>query len=757
MRDVAGALRPRAQFKRNRKRRPTPGLFVVAALAGCCCVVAGAEEQVVPQTPAIEVTASPPGRAYYTPAATTATKTDTSLMDTPASIQVITQQILQDQKATTLDQALVNVSGVRSSNIGWAETIYLRGFSTSTYFRDGFRIDDPSGLGGLLTLANVESIEVLKGPGSILYGRVEPGGVVNFVTKQPLASAFESVEVSAGSWNHFIVTVDATGPADDRKSVLYRVIVSYDAGKSWVDNVKDERIFIAPSLEWRIDGRTRVSLEASYLRDRSTLYQQAVVPYDTTTHQYQWGPKSANPAPYYFDPDTTFVGVNWSHDLNDDWTLKQKISHNQVDFSTPLNLSTAFGPLELDSNTWTVGLNTAQLSGKTISDGTVIDLTGHFQTGSVKHTLLFGGDYYRLEADYDSRYSNPAGPFVYVPLFSSNVPSTAGIPLDPDTYYSTKTTTTSYGIYLQDQVRLPGGFDVLAGLRYQDVRSSGETNIGANLGGSGGPAPSTPSHDSAVTPRLGVLWRAKDLSLYGSYAENFGATNASLGTDWQGQALKPESADQYEVGAKADLLGGKANLSLALFDLTKNNVAANALAHPNGTGGFYPTTVGKIASRGFELTLQGELLPGWDALAAYTHDHVFVKEGTQTYPQGSAMPFVPEDMFRLFTTYRLKGDGWSAWRIGAGLTWQGSAPGIYLDPDTGLTDTTTIRSPSYTVVDAMASYDFKAWGRRTTLQLNVRNLFNKSYYTDAFMYVAPWGYVTYGAPRSASASLRMEF
>ena len=127
------------------------------------------------------------------------------------------------------------------------------------------------------------------------------------------------------------------------------------------------------------------------------------MPFDTATNTFQWGPHNANPTPYYFDPDTTFVGLNWSHAFDDNWVVRQKISHNRVNFSTPLNLSTAFGPLQLVDDVWTVSLGSAQLTGHTQSDGTVVDVTGHVTTGAAKHTLLVGADYYRLVAFYDSR------------------------------------------------------------------------------------------------------------------------------------------------------------------------------------------------------------------------------------------------------------------------------------------------------------------------------------------------------------------
>ena len=658
---------------------------------------------------------------------TTATKTDTPLMETPASVQVLPQQMLQDQKATTFDQALVNVSGVRSSNVGWSENIYLRGFETTTYFRDGFRIDDPINLGGQATLSNVDSIEILKGPGSILYGRVEPGGVINIIIKQPQDVAHFSIEQSVGSWQHYITGVDATGPVNEDKTLLYRMNISHDQSNSWVDNVHDNRDFIAPTLKWKPSGVTQVTLEASYSRNTTTLYQQATVPYDTVNHQFLWGPSSANPVPNTFNPNTTFVGLNWSHDFNDAWSIRQQISHNRYDLSTPVNWGTAWGPLSLVGNTWTIGLNSAQLSGTAQSDGTILDLTGHFDTGAVKHTLLVGADYYRTIGTYNSMYSNPNGPFQMVPLFSSAA-LPVSIPIDPNTFYYSSATDNSLGVYAQDQIKLPKNVQLLAGLRYQDVKGSSTSTMGANYpGGTGIPTPNPDTEDHAVTPRVGVLWQAKDwLTLYASYTENFGASNAGT-TDWQGKPLKPEGANQYEVGEKAELLDGKLNTSIAVFDLTKTNMVANDLAHPDGFGGFFQTNIGQVESKGVELTVQGEVSPGWDALAAYTYDHAAVKVGTSTYASGSRMPFWPDQMLRLYTTYKFHAPELVGWKVGGGMTWQSSAPGQYVDPNTFVTDTTTIVSPSYKVFDAMASYEFKTGKYKNTFQLNIRNLFNESY------------------------------
>ena len=700
--------------------------------------------------------------SYAVREASTGTKTDTPLLETPVSIQVVTQQMLKDEAVLTLDDALSNVAGVRASNTGWEENIYLRGFPTSTYFRDGFRIDDPSGLGGLASLTNVDSIEVLKGPGAILYGRVEPGGVVNLVTKQPTDNPLHSVSASFGSWQHRQVTLDLGGPLDADRKVGYRFNASYDASNFWVDNVADHKLFLAPTLSWKPDADDQFGLEVLSVHDRATLYQQAVVPYDTSTMSFQFGPKSANPAPYRFNPNTLFVGAKWTHRFNSDWELHQQVSHNRVDFSTPLNLSSAWGPLFQDSannNAWTIGLGSAQLYGNTQSDGAVVDLVGHFVTGPAHHTLLVGGDAYRLSTYYNSAYSNPAGPFVYVPLFSSQAPSPGGIALDPAASYVTQGINKSSGLYVQDQVSLPHDIELLGGLRYQDVKTSGYVAMGTDMGGTGGAVANAPTHESALTPRAAILWKpAGNWSVYSSFAQNFGASNAANGTDWKGQALKPESANQIEVGSKAELVHDRVQLSLAWFNLTKTNVAAADPAHPNpATGGFFMTSIGQIESKGVELSVQGRFTRDWEGSLAYTYDHAYVKVGTSVYAAGSDMPNFPKQMLRAFSSLKLTPLGLPSWKLGAGANWEAKAAGIFVDPVTYAQTTAAIVSPSYTVFDAMASYETAIGKDKLTLQLNVKNLANRSYYTDSFMYQAPWGYVTWGEPRSFMTTAQLDF
>ena len=675
-------------------------------------------------------------KPYTVKDASAGTKTDTPIMQTPLSIQTVPQQVLQDQNATILDQALTNVSGVKSSNgTGLQESIYLRGFMTTTTFRNGFRIDDSLG-NGLRTLTNVNSIEVLKGPAAILYGRVEPGGVVNLVTEQPQIAPYYLLEQQIGSWNHYLTNLDATGPVNKDKTVLYRINASYDQSNSWRDSVRNEKLFVAPTLQWRLSPQTQLTLEAEYTHNPFTYDAAQAVPYDTVSQQLVWLPRQQNLAasPPSVN-DTTFLGLNGSHQFNNDWATKFQIMQNKVTSKyDPFYYVTGF--TQESSSSWTVGRGRSYGDGNDTTTAAIVDMTGHFDTGGLKHTLLIGADYYRKKLNLSYGYSNDVST---TDAFNPTAP--AGLVIDPATLTATRSSTDNYGAYVQDQIAMPHEVFVLAGLRYQKV-----TGTSSSIDALGTTAPDDPQSDHGVTPRLGILWQPQGwLSVYGNYTENFGA---NTGRGWDGTPLKPEGAQQFEVGVKTRLFDGKLGTSLAFFDLTKQNVATADLAHATDpacviSGCFI--AIGEVRSKGMEFDAQGEVQPGLNVIATYTYTDIKITKSNNG-DEGLRMPNVPRNMASLWVAYDLKAEPLLGWKIGGGLVYRGQA-----------TDSTnTINTPRYTLVNAMAAYEFKAGPSRATAQININNLFNKSYYADAAVYGTD-AYLTCGTPRSITASIRFDF
>ncbi|NOU22118.1 MAG: TonB-dependent receptor plug domain-containing protein, partial [Methyloglobulus sp.] len=344
-------------------------------------------------------------------------------METPLNVQVISKQVLKDQQVIRLSDAFKNVSGVVSRTNtastfgggilgGTEQGIFLRGFESQTFFRNGFRLQQGSASKGF---ANVESVEVLKGPAAILYGLVEPGGMVNVITKQPLATPYYGFTQQFGSYDLYRTTLDATGPITKNKDLLYRVNMSYENSGSFRDLVDKEDVFFAPVLKWNISPQTQVTFELEYVHQHQGT-DNGFIPFITGRPLNV--PFSRNYGEY--SPATTetiFGGFNWSHQFNDDWSIKHRFSVNQNSIKSPFygrpqiagdkkflqnlfdNVIGVPQPI-LDTlpNGSYVWRPSAGLTTQNNTYSTNLDLIGHFETYGLEHTLLMGGDYYRLDS-----------------------------------------------------------------------------------------------------------------------------------------------------------------------------------------------------------------------------------------------------------------------------------------------------------------------------------------------------------------------
>jgi iron complex outermembrane recepter protein len=241
---------------------------------------------------------------------------------------------LKDQQVISLDQALKNVSGVTASNGGSTsggrggldQSFFLRGFESQTFFRNGFRLQQGAASKGM---ANVESVEVLKGSAAGLYGLVDPDGMVNVITKQPLATPYYGFSQQFGSYDLYRTTIDATGPITKNKDLLYRVNMSYQNSGSFREFVGKEDVFLAPVLKWVISPKTQATFELEYNHQHLGL-DNTFVPLANGNGTCLDIPRSRNYGEYSPGTvETIFGGFNWSHQFNDDWSIKHSFSVNQ--------------------------------------------------------------------------------------------------------------------------------------------------------------------------------------------------------------------------------------------------------------------------------------------------------------------------------------------------------------------------------------------------------------------------------------------
>lgn len=682
-------------------------------------------------------TNDPRNTDYNRPNATTATKTDTPLMQTPLSVKVVPQQVLKDQQVITVDQALRNVSGV-VSGAGGTGTFFIRGFGNFNLYRDGFL--NQSQWAHTEDLENIERVEVLKGPGSILYGRTEPGGLVNFVTKQPLDMPYYSLRQQFGSFGHYRTSIDATGPITENKDLAYRFNLGYQTNRTFQEFGGNERLMVAPTLRWKISDQTTSTLRVEYSdiqekgRGRVPLLGNRPAPI----------PRSQNLGdPWNLQEDEyVMVSLNTEHAFNENWKLRHRFNFTNY----TLTMSGSNGG-NVDPSTGDVG----RIFFAQNTDGNdfqhnffnALELNGKFDTGILEHNLLVGGDYYRT--DYRATMAGfGANPNLYDsininnPVHASNPPTI----LPTDVSYFTSTLPW-FGIYAQDQIELPYHFHVMAGLRYDNAESSGSS---AGEFGSGD-EPDT-SFDK-VSPRGGVVWQPiPELSLYGSYTENFGAQNFF---DGRGNPLPPQTAQQWETGIKTELFNGRLNATFAYFELTKQNltIPVNPL---------FSKAVGEAESRGIELDVSGEILPGWNIIANYAYtpfakttkdaavifDADFNPIGINPGNTGKRLNNAPEHNGNVWTTYEFQKGMLQGLKFGAGVQAVGQREIGYGE---------TAQAPGYVTFNLMASKLWKVGKTNITTQLNVDNLLDKTYTSNVYSY----GPTDYGAPLSFMGAVKVEY
>ncbi|WGS85479.1 TonB-dependent receptor [Methylomonas sp. UP202] len=656
-----------------------------------------------------------------------ATKTDTPLMQTPMSVKVIPQQVLKDQQDITLAQALRNVSGVIPNEGSGGGNFFMRGFQNYNVYKDGFL--NQSQWFHTEDLANVERIEVLKGPASILYGRSEPGGLVNFVTKQPLDTPYYSLRQQFGSFDLYRTDIDATGPLTQNKDLAYRFNLGYQSNNSFQDFAGNERIFVAPSVRWNINSKTTSTLKLEYSDIKET--GRADIPLQGNRPAAI--PRSRNLGePWNIQEDKyLMLSLNTEHAFNDSWKLRHRFNFTNYELTmSSFNVDGWWSPVQANGNQ-TRYYFAQNMDGNDYQHNffNALELIGKFKTGFAKHTLLVGGDYYRSDVR-TTTVGFGANPNQYDTINVYNPTHGAGQPAISAADITTANTTLPwFGLYAQDQVELPYHFHVMGGLRY-DAAEYDSTAYGEY------------AHDrlyqneDRVSPRGGVVWQPiPELSLYGSYTENFGASNTNL----QGIPLPPQTAEQWETGIKTELFDGRFIGTVAYFDLTKQHVPI--AVRPGVT-----EAAGEQESRGIELDFSGQILPGWNVIAAYAYTPFAktIKDGFRATNLGKRLNNAPENSGSLWTTYQFQTDSLRDLKLGAGVQAVGQR-------QIGFNE--IAQAPGYATVNLMASQLWKVGKSRITAQLNVDNLLDKTYTGSIFSY----GPSYYGAPRTFMGSVKVEY
>lgn len=668
----------------------------------------------------------------------TATKTDTPLIETPVSVQVISQQVLKDQQAFRLEDALKNVSGVQREHGGgsFLDSFVIRGFENRfVRFRNGKRLGATSSFGFTQELANVQQIEVLKGPASVLYGRIEPGGLINVTTKKPLDEPYYAVEQQFGSYDLYRTSVDATGPLSDNNELLYRLNFSYLNRGSFRDFLDNERFFVAPTITWRPSDDTEVNLTFEYRKETDQFdsgipavgNRPAAVPI-SRRFDLQPGLNSGN--------EVRLLDFDVTHKIDQAWTVHGGFLGSFADFDQALVIPVNILP---DNRTIERAIFSDSLNGSSISQediSAVLDLTGKFNYLGSEHTVLVGADYYKGSGDA-AELTLGFAPIDTIDLLNPVQGTTnheqllRNNPLDG--FFATRQSW--YGVYLQDQVTLWDKLHVLGGGRYDWVENENGSSF-------------TTASDLVLTkttaqrfsPRFGLTYNPVPwLAFYGNYVESLGASN---GRSTTGQGLQPETAQQFEAGVKLDLLDGKLTSTLAVFEITKLNVLTPDLSTADPSDS---TALGQARSRGVELDVSGQITDRTKLIATYAlTDAVITRDNSGN--QGNRIPNVPTHAGSLWVRF----DAIPAkFETGAGVYLAGQRQGDIAN---------SFQLPGYVRVDAFLAYHWKLNDSRLTAQLNVNNIFDKTYYyggEPSFSF--PRVNIIPADPATVLGSLRLEF
>ena len=682
---------------------------------------------------------------YVAPTTTMASKTETPIMQTPFSVDVVPSQVIADQQVVRLSDVTKNASGVQNA---WGygqiyEGFVIRGFETNATLLDGVRAGGEASSRTSVDMANVEDVEVLKGPAAMLYGRLEPGGLINVVTKQPQATPEYSLQQQVGSYSLARTTADATGPLTSDGSLRYRVVGEYFRSDSFFDHAPDGKTqFIAPSLTWRPNAKFQVTGSVEY-RNYDPLVADGLPAI---------GDRPANVPVTTWVGDTSdwvnvkksLVNVSASYVLNSNWRVRATgIGNWQTYNAGLLSSATADDSGNVGNAPWFVHVPS---NGHNL----VVDLTGHVQSGALEHTILVGTDYYDVSFSYLG-FVNGFSPVDSINVFSPtyNRPTGAG---SFDTYTSAPRdwhTTGTQGwnsIYGQDQIKLSNQVQLLAGGRLDWARmSAGQVLLEyAPPGTSINDLSTTTANDTKFSPRLGLVYQPEPwLSLYGNYVQSLGAwgTEANIAVDINGQPLPPEEASSYEGGLKAEALGGRLRSTVALFHINKTNVATRDLSSPDPTA---LLAVGEEQSHGVEVDVDGEVAKHVSVIATYAFDSATVTKDN-TGLLGNELANVPRHSGSLWLKALVVPDLF----VGGGAVLRGERQG-----DTQ----NTFQMPGYVSVDAFASYRIAVGHSRLIPQLNVTNLTNGRYFVNSNNFDSnPRAGIMPGQPRSFMVSIRWEY
>lgn len=674
-----------------------------------------------------------PVRGYVAGVSASGTRTDTPIIETPQTVNVVTRDQMTAQGVQNTMQALRYTPGIYGEYIGSATIgddnyILSRGFALTPYL-DGLRYNcGCQGANGGIDPYLLERIDVLKGPSSVLYGQATPGGLYNMVSRRPSDQRTREVVLQTGSYGRLQGAFDLSGPIDTEGQFLYRLTgLARDSGTQFGNGTHDRRYAIAPAFTWRPDSNTRLDVMMRYQ------YQP-----DLPGFQYlpALGTVLSNPngrissTRYTGNSSTDRSGVEqyqagymFEHRFNDTWLVRQNFRYDQINS----NWLFTYGFNFLDPAMTTLGRSF--LAQNTRYEGFKVDNQAQatFATGPVRHTVLFGVDY-RNDSSSQRVGLGAAPPLnLYRPVYMAAPPITVGPATDQNRDQT--------GLYVQDQIRFGRWALTIGGRQDWADAITKNRSTGAR----------TSQRDSAFTGRVGLVYLFDNgLAPYASFSTSF---EPQTGTTWSGTPFTPTTGQQYEIGIKYQPPGYNSFITLSAFDLTRQNVPTADPDHPN-----FSLQVGEVRIRGVELSATASLSQGLDLILSYSYLDPEITR-SNSGDEGRVPANTPRHIAGAWANYTFQSGSLEGLTLGGGVRYIGPTFANNTNvwgANAGAYAGTAARVPSYTLTDAVVRYDLgkalpKAEG--LSVALNVSNLFDREYVAGCT------SICYYGSRRTVIASL----
>lgn len=690
-----------------------------------------------------------------------ATKTATKVKDIPQAISYVTKEIFADQQAYRVNDIIKNVSGV--NQYSWYDDFSFRGFRSGETYINGLRVIGLFGPQPLL--ANIERVEVLKGPASAMFGNSSPGGTMNRVTKKPLLEDRKSINFTTGSYNTLRAALDFTGPMNKSKSLLYRLNIAYENSDSFRDLQENKTLLIAPSITFLPTDKTSINFDLVIQRFDGKLDRGQPIFGATAGTELE----DPNNTPINFAIGATNdyhkSDVNYfTLSLNHKFTDKLSFNSSYMKYSNEEDLfeHRTSNRFALDANgdeiPTLMGMRISARQQKKVTDNISNYFVFNTETGNLKHKLLLGFDYAQsvrpiggsqiwtgstdyLKTDGTVGSFDPANisefqvdgdgnPVPNIPHFDLVNPSyTLAYPSDyvlgRNSYSATKYYTT--GAYLQDQITI-NKLQVLLGVRFNNYYDydAYKTNDEEK------------TKQNKFIPRLGLVYSLTDnINAYGTYTESFEPQNLSSLAVNVGGPFDPLEGQMIEFGVKGEFFNERLAVNLAVYDITQKNELVD---DPNDSEKLIQ--IGETSSKGFELDVNGRVNKNFSVTANYAfNEAIFVSTPADSdFQEGDTRQNAPKHQGGVFGKYKITNGALNGISFNLGTNFVSERNSI---------DGPELKFPSYTVADLGVSYEVDKFVLRAT----VNNVFDKTHWIGGYNYVRLFP----GAPRNYLLSVGYTF